>query len=122
MCDNNTVLKVHFFWQKKQKDIQPTTSLLTTPLSTEDLDYNEGAFEYGQTKLLGKDSERLKSGKILELKTDDPIQKPLPSYNLLELQWFLTRVVGMASAAFPYEPPVDDDSEEDVPGLDEIVD
>ena len=34
ISDENTTLKVQFFWQKKQNDIQATTSLLITPLST----------------------------------------------------------------------------------------
>jgi hypothetical protein len=36
MSDDNTTLKVQFFWQKKQKVAQATMSLLTTPFSTED--------------------------------------------------------------------------------------
>lgn len=93
-------------------------SLLTIPLSTEDLDQNEGAFDYGRATMYNKRDERMKSGDIFDLKTDDPVKKPLPSFKLLELQWFLVRVVGMAGAAFPYEPSSGDDSDEDVPGLD----
>jgi hypothetical protein len=117
ISDNNTTLKVQFFWQKKQPNIQVTISLSTTPPSTEDLEQNEGAFDYGQTQLFNK-GKKIKSGDIFDLKTDDPIKKPLPSFKLFELQWFLTRVIGMASAAFLYEPGSGDDSDEDVPGLD----
>lgn len=118
ISDENTILKVQFFWQKKQPDIQATISLLTIPLSTEDLNQNEGAFDYGQTRLFDREGKHIISGDIFELKTDDPIKKPLPSFKLLELQWFLMRVIGMAGAAFPYEPSSRDDSDEDVPGLD----
>ncbi len=86
MFEYNTTLKVQFFWQKKQPDIQATISLSTTPPSTEDLDQNEGAFDYGQTKLVDKETKLIKSGDIFDLKTDDPIKKPLPSFKLLELQ------------------------------------
>lgn len=112
MYDNNTTLKVQFFWQKKQNDTQATINLLTTPSSTENLDQNEGAFDYGKTRLHDYKDGWIKSGQIFELKTTDPIQKPLPSFALLELQWFLTRVVGMAGAAFPYEPGWGDDEDE----------
>jgi hypothetical protein len=118
VSDKNTTLKVQFFWQKKQPDIQTTMSLLTIPLSTGVLNQNEGAFDYGQTRLFDKEGKPIKSGDIFDLKTDDPIKKPLPSFKLLELQWFLVRVIGMAGAAFPYEPSSGDDSDEDVPGLD----
>jgi hypothetical protein len=115
---DNTTLKVQFFWQKKQPDIQATMSLCTLPSSTEALDQNEGAFDYGQTRLVDKEGKCIKSGDIFDLKTDDPIKKPLPNFKLLELQWFLTRVIGMAGAAFPYEPGSGDRSDGDVPGLD----
>ncbi|KAE8446027.1 hypothetical protein EG329_012666 [Mollisiaceae sp. DMI_Dod_QoI] len=120
LCDNNTTLKVQFFWQKKQPGLQATISLCTTPLSTEGLDCNEGAFDDGQIKLFDyKKNKLIKSGDIFDLKTDDPIKKPLPNFSLLELQWALTRVVGMAGAAFPYEPTSGDDDwdDSDVPGL-----
>jgi hypothetical protein len=122
--DNNTTLKVQFFWQKKQNDTQATMSLLTTPFSTKDLDRNEGAFDYGNTMLYNNRGERIKSGDFIELKTDDAAERPLPSFMLLELQWFLTRVVGMAGAAVPYEAGWGDDSDSAVPNLelDEIGD
>lgn len=37
-----------------------------------------------------------KSGDIFELTTDDFDARPLPSVKLLEMQWFLARVTGMA--------------------------
>lgn len=33
------------------------------------------------------------------METDDPEARPLPSFELLRLQWFLQRVTGMADAA-----------------------
>ena len=122
--DNNTTLKVQFFWQKKQNDTQATMSLLTTPFSTKDLDRNEGAFDYGNTMLYNDRGERIKSGDFIELKTDDAAERPLPNFILLELQWFLTRVVGMAGAAVTYEAGWGDDSDSAVPNLelDEIGD
>ena len=123
--NDNTTLKVQFFWQKKQKDTQATMNLLTTPFSTADLDQNEGAFAFGVTVLFNiLTNKRIKSGDIFELKTDDAIARPLPSFKLLEMQWFLQRVVGMAGAAGPYDSDWDEDSDEDIPnfGLDEVGD
>jgi len=99
-------------------------SLPTVPLSTEDLNHNEGAFDHGLTTLECPGPKAIKSGQIFELNTTDPINKPLPSFKLLELQWALARVIGMAGAAFPYEATSGDDSVEDVPGLelDEVGD
>jgi hypothetical protein len=117
--EDKTTLKVQFFWQKKQNNTQATMSLLTTPFSTEDLDQNKGAFDFGYTKLTdirGPQPRYIKSGDIFEFKTDDVIERPLPSFQLLEMQWFLTRVVGMAGAAVPYDEDLggsDSDSDSD---------
>jgi hypothetical protein len=127
MYDNNTTLKVQFFWQKKKKDTQATMSLLTTPFSTEDLDHNEGAFDTSESVLFDiRRKKVIKSGEFFELKTDDAIERPLPSFKLLEMQWFLQRVVGMAGAAGPYDDEdwLDEDSDEEISnlGLDEVED
>jgi hypothetical protein len=121
--EDKTTLKIQFFWQKKQ-NTQATMSLLTMPFSTKDLNQNEGAFEHGVTRL-SYDDKRIQSGDIFELKTDDAIARPLPSFQLLEMQWFLTRVVGMAGAAFPYgSEDWDEDSDGEISnlGLDEVGD
>jgi hypothetical protein len=127
MSDDNTTLKVQFFWQKKQKDTQATMSLLTSPLSTKDLNCNEGAFDYGISQLFDLRRQKLiKSGEFFELKTDNAIERPLPSFQLLEMQWFLQRVIGMAGAADPYDDEdwLDEDSVEEMcnPGLGEVKD
>jgi hypothetical protein len=55
---------------------------------------------------------------FFELKTDDAIERTLPSFQLLEMQWFLQRVIGMAGAAVPYESGRgDEDSDEEIPNL-----
>ena len=119
--DDQTTLKVQFFWQQK-KDSTTVVNLLDAPESTKDLTRNQGAFEHGITSLFNFQTRALiKSGDVFELRTDNPLQRPLPSFALLELQFFLTRVVGMAGAAFPYEPDWEDEDDGEVSdlGLDE---
>jgi HNH endonuclease len=118
VSNDNTTLTVQFFWQKPLEGTR-VASLLTRPPSTEGLTDSDGLqFRHKVRDTL------LRSGEIFELHTDDPISKPLPSFKLLEMQWFLQRVVGMAAAAGPYEPDWGDDSDEDISslGLDEVGD
>jgi hypothetical protein len=110
MSEDRTTLQVQFFWQKKQ-NIQLTMSLSTTPFPTEGLDMNEGAFKSGAARLFDKYDKRIKSGDVFELQTDDAVARPLPSFQLLEMQWFLTRIVGMAGAASPESDWDDEDSD-----------
>jgi hypothetical protein len=124
VSDNKMTLEVQFFWQKKQTDSQ-TMSLLTTPFSTEGLDQNEGAYDHGQRADLMNSRTRqcIKSGEYFKIQTDDPSTKPLPSFQLLEIQWFLQRILGMAGAADIDRPAYldsdsDSDSDEEIPNLD----
>jgi len=102
VSDDHTTITIQFFWQAKHED-QATMNLLTTPQSTKDLDYNIGAFGgNGRSTLI--DTRRnpfhtVKSGDIFQLQTDDSEARPLPSFTLLEMQWFLQRITGMAGAA-----------------------
>jgi hypothetical protein len=127
MSDDKTTLKVQFFWQQKQ-NTQATMSLSTTPHSTEKLDRNIGnirASNSGNTGLFDLSTDiRIKSGDYFNLKTDDAEARPLPSFQLLEMQWFLQRVVGMAGAASPYDSDWDEDSDEEISnfGLEEVGD
>lgn len=73
-------------------------SLSTTPDSTKDLNENIGAFK-GPVHLDNIHETRIQSGDFFDLHTDNPETLPLPSFQLLELQWFLQRVQGMAGAA-----------------------
>jgi hypothetical protein len=96
--DDKKTLIVQFFWQTKQKDSFPYISLTIQPHSTKGLNQLIGPHGH-PIRLLNKDEQRIQSGDLFELNTDDPITKPLPSFELLELQWFLQRVQGMAGAA-----------------------
>jgi hypothetical protein len=55
----------------------------------------------------------IKSGDTFALRTVNPITHPLPSFELLEMQWHLNRIVSMSGAADIY----DDDDDDDDPGV-----
>jgi hypothetical protein len=97
VSDDNMTLTVQFFWQKKQKDIQTAMSLSTKPFSTEGLDGLVHDSSTGSRSVLyNATDEKIKSGDYFDLHTTDPTTKPLPSFQLLEMQWFLQRILGMA--------------------------
>ena len=114
-------MKIQFFWQKKQDHTQATISLSILPYSTQDLDIHQG--DDGASQLPQAAGGRIRSGHCFELQTDDPVRRPLPSFRLLQLQWFLQRIAGMAGAADIDWPPYSDldpyeDPYEEIPGLD----
>jgi hypothetical protein len=107
VSDDNTTLTIQFFWQAKHEQIESTVNLLTMPPCTRDLDSGgKGYSHLADYHQLGV--RTIKSGDMFVIKTDDPEARPLPSIALLEMQWFLQRVMGMAGAA-----DVEEEMEED---------
>ncbi|KAI3113455.1 hypothetical protein CBS147333_2893 [Penicillium roqueforti] len=53
----------------------------------------------------------IRSGHIFTLETDDPKSKPLPSMELLELQWIRHRIAAMRGAAEDDESEIDSDDD-----------
>jgi hypothetical protein len=94
ISEDNTTLTIQFFWQTKQPLVTSTINLTSIPSSTCNLDQSDQG-----TRLHSSDGRRIKSGDLFELKTDDSEARPLPSMELLEMQWFLQRVMGMGGAA-----------------------
>lgn len=53
----------------------------------------------------------LQSGGLITVTTDDPQSLPLPSFEILHLQWILHRVRALAAAAGPDDEFGDDDDD-----------
>ena len=92
-------LTVQFFWQVPGNyDMESPIDLLTEPTSSEGLDIIANG--HWLTRLENDGSTPpIRSGKTLTFTTKDPKNLPLPSLELLELQWILQRLVGMCGAA-----------------------
>ncbi|KAB8229436.1 HNH endonuclease signature motif containing protein [Aspergillus alliaceus] len=93
--DNGKEMTVQFFYLLRGKYAQQT-KLETRPDETCHLTpgimYNEKA------------GAAIYSGQKLVIKTADPQRHPLPSFDLLQMQWILTRIVAMSGAADDIEP------------------
>jgi hypothetical protein len=92
-------LTVQFFWQVSGGyKIKSRIDLLTKPASSEGLDFVGD--EYWLTRRENDGSTpRIHSGETFTFTTQDPQNLPLPSLELLEMQWVLQRLVGMCGAA-----------------------
>jgi len=100
LSSDHKQLTVQFFWQVPGKyDIESQIDLLTEPISSKGLDHLENG-----CYLVRRDRDStlfhcISSGELFTLTTKDPEKLPLPSMDLLEMQWFLQRLVGMSGAA-----------------------
>lgn len=115
LSDDGTSMEVEFYWQPKQSH-KPygLVDIAKEPGSSKDICSVDDLNVVLPTK--DNDAFRpIESGHIFTLRTDDPVNHPLPSYDLLEMQWHLNRIVGMSAAAalFREDEDSDDDEEEE---------
>jgi hypothetical protein len=108
-------LTVQFFWQVPGNyKIDDEVDLLTETPSLA-----KGSHIVGGGHFLTRFEEPgsiqpICSGDTFTFTTKDPEKLPLPSLELLEMQWILQRVVGMCGAAkWPNLDDIDDDSDDD---------
>ena len=106
---DKTQLELEFHWLKRQvRDPKVMVDLLELPMSSRDL--KESADGEFLCYLDNGVPTRLVSGQRFTMTTDDPVNKPLPDPDLLELQWYLQRILAMSGAAEWDEKDFDDDA------------
>ena len=98
--DDKKQLTLQFFWQP-QYDHRHEMDLLTKPVSSKGLkdttkDGKKSALFYARND---GSPQAVESGDIFKLTTENPESHPLPNWNLLEMQWFMQRLVAMSGAA-----------------------
>lgn len=111
LADDKKSLRVRFFWLKCL-DYNKRVRITIRPNLSGTLDSGPR-----QAKLFDCLSEKkILSGDELILTTDDPKDKPLPSIDLLQMQWTLNRIAAISGAADAPDEVFDssDDDEEQV--------
>jgi hypothetical protein len=112
ISQDNTEMTVEFYWLKKDNNLPRFVNLCEKPLLN---GVDQGPL---RARLFNHiTAEVIQSGHQLKLKTSDPDTQPLPNYHLLEMQWFLNRLVAMAGAADDsndYDDDDDDDNDEPI--------
>ena len=103
ISDDEKKLTVQFFWQPQYSHgSKDPVDILEEPLSSKDLRFaTKEGIEYYLTcrKDSLRDIQIVQSGDTFTLTTDDPDIRPLPSWELLDMQWVLQRLTAMSGAA-----------------------
>ena len=101
LSDDEKELTVQFFWQPQYGHRpEDRVDLLMKPLSSKGLKFAERGEEAWHLGSFSTEPPRnFQSGDIFTLTTDDPGSRPLPSLELLEMQWILQRITAMSGAA-----------------------
>jgi hypothetical protein len=114
--DRKTLI-VQFFWQVPGNyEIDSEVDLLTETPSSKGLELVGDGYHLTRVEN-DRSISRICSGETFTFTTKDPKNLPLPSLELLEMQWFLQRLVGMSGAAgWPSLDEIDDDTVDDDDG------
>ncbi|KAJ5742945.1 hypothetical protein N7533_010047 [Penicillium manginii] len=94
LSNDRRELEVEFHWLPREKHrFKDAVDIRKQPLPYESLDSVEGL----RFCAMGS-NEPVKSGHRFTLTTDDPVKRPLPDFDLLDMAWYLLRIVAMSSA------------------------
>lgn len=87
-------LEVEFNWLPREKHrFKDVVGIHKQALSYQNLESVEGL----RFCAMGS-NEPVKSGHRFRLTTDDPVKRPLPDFDLLDMAWHLSQIVAMSSA------------------------
>ncbi|PGH27750.1 hypothetical protein AJ80_00538 [Polytolypa hystricis UAMH7299] len=111
LSEDKKQLTVGFYWLPHMSKLPKKVSLLTTPEIPNSLDMHGDPVR--SVKLWNIQSEqKICSGDELLFETADPKRLPLPSWELLDMQWVLQRLLALAGAADAEDDFESDDDDE----------
>ncbi|KAJ5101874.1 sugar transporter family protein [Penicillium alfredii] len=87
------VLQAQFCW------LRPASYrnlVSTTEMPRLQPDFESGTQQAGLWECVG--DRRIRTGDVIDIRTDDPQKRPLPSLDLLQMQWTLARILALSGA------------------------
>ncbi|KAJ5836865.1 hypothetical protein N7447_002891 [Penicillium robsamsonii] len=105
-----TEMELEFYWQPKQNHgLYDVVDLAKLPVSTKKVNSVDKLVV--AVGVRGQPSYRvIESGYRFRMTTDDPDLRPLPSFDLLDMQWHFNRLISLSAAATLFD---EDDEEYD---------
>lgn len=98
-------MQVEFYWLKFRPRGSGRVSLMEVPDLPSDHPSCRGNMKFGDCIT----EQVVRSGDIITLTTHDPEEFPLPNQELLDLQWYMNRVVALSGGVEGLDPVNDDD-------------
>ncbi|KAJ5795118.1 hypothetical protein N7457_001717 [Penicillium paradoxum] len=108
VADDQTEMELEFYWQPRASHkVFDMVDLAKEPQSTKNVNTVDRLIVVVGER--GDPTYRpIESGFRFKLTTDDPVVRPLPSFDLLDMQWHFARLVALSAAANLF-----DDNEEE---------
>ncbi len=99
VSDNMTEMELEFYWLVTPATLSTAQNEPALKLSDKPVIFHPP--NSSMEDMFTLSGRRLLSGDKIILRTADPERMPLPSFDILELQWFLHQVSAMRAAAEP---------------------
>ncbi|EKV10773.1 hypothetical protein PDIG_55040 [Penicillium digitatum PHI26] len=116
ISEKMTEMDIEFYWQPRpDHKLCDKVDLTKEPISTKHLNSVDRLIV-----VVGKRGDptyrAIESGYRFKMTTDDPVKRPLPSFDLLDMQWHFTRLIGLCAAGtfFDKNSEDDDDAKSDI--------
>lgn len=111
ISEDKTQMDIEFYWQPRpDHKLFDVVDVCKKPISTKNVNSVDRLIV-----AVGKRGEptyrAIESGYRFRMTTDDPVERPLPSFDLLDMQWHFTRLIALCAAGSFFDG--DDDDEED---------
>ncbi|PKX98640.1 HNH endonuclease signature motif containing protein [Aspergillus novofumigatus IBT 16806] len=107
MSEDEKTLQLEFHWLRPVQQSSSTVLLSDKPSLEESLNGIDK-----DIALYNSEGRLVSSGDKIWMKTDDPLDRPLPSVKLLALQWALQRLASLSGAAEAVDVLLDSDDED----------
>lgn len=101
-------MELQFYWLKHRAHPGRLISLMDPPDLPSDYPSGRGDLKFFDCLA----EKKINSGDTIIMRTDDPINRPLPSEELLRMQWLLNRVAALSGAADVLDSPQPDDEDD----------
>ncbi|KAB8261870.1 hypothetical protein BDV32DRAFT_157862 [Aspergillus pseudonomiae] len=111
LSEDQRVLTVQFFWLPTNLYFRGIPAIETPSPFPRDFSSSTVNGEHSAKLYNIATDTKLCSGDIITFETDNPVSHPLPSVELLEMQWVLHRVLALSGAADATDEDLDPDSE-----------
>jgi hypothetical protein len=110
ISDDMTEIEIEFFWQPKpDHGLHDAVDLEKLPKSSKWVRKVDNLVL--TVGVRGEQSYReIESGHRFRMTTDDPIKRPLPNFDLLDMQWQFSRLIALSAAITLYDDDDDDNT------------
>ncbi|KAJ5685287.1 hypothetical protein N7536_007906 [Penicillium majusculum] len=108
---DQTEMEIEFYWQPRpDHKLYDMVDLCKQPVSNKNVPSVDRL-----VVMVGERGEpsyhAIESGYKFKMTTDNPTERPLPSFDLLDMQWHFTRMVGLCAAGTFFDEDSDDGSD-----------